>query len=145
MIYSEKNLWQKSQRLHHKKRGAATAGSCSVIYVPAHRLPLSTWSPHEQLAGIFDWLSGRTSRLYIFSLVLYSYMNEVSLRSDCSFSNALTAICLLDCFHKNIVFVQQENLLKKEKKSDKMLINNFFTCIVKLQYKVRNSTMKIEQ
>lgn len=70
--------------------GAATAASSSVIYVPAHRVPLSTWSPHEQLAGIFDWLSGRTSRFHVFSLVLYSYMNDlVSFRSDFSLGTAL--------------------------------------------------------
>lgn len=44
---------------------------------------LGTWSPHEQLSEMFDWLSDGTQRLYVFSLALYSYMNDlVSFGSD---------------------------------------------------------------
>lgn len=49
------------------------SSNCSVLLgdlcpcTQSCRVLLNTWSPHEQLGQKFDWLSGRTHRLYCMS------------------------------------------------------------------------------
>lgn len=54
---------------------AATAASSCMIYVPFSVSPHAPWSPREQLAEIFDWLSGGFHKLCFTSF--YSCSNDL--------------------------------------------------------------------